>query len=93
MKRVLAIAAALSLAWAAVEIAPDLKERLAKWKPVKMPLDPTSVDARQRSMIDKLVQASYQIDDVYWRQSDPEGLELVKNTTDPDLRRFLIING
>ena len=50
-------------------------------------------------MIDKLVDASRSLDDIFWRQSDPEGLDLYKrleksqNPRDIQLRRFLMING
>jgi hypothetical protein len=50
-------------------------------------------------MILKLVDASRYLDDICWRQVDPEGLELYEslegsaNPKDVDLRRFLWING
>ncbi|PYY11269.1 MAG: Zn-dependent hydrolase [Acidobacteria bacterium] len=50
-------------------------------------------------MIAKLVDAAQYVDDIFWRQSDPEGLELYKrlensqNPRDVQLRRFLTING
>ena len=50
-------------------------------------------------MLDKLVEASRDLDDIFWRQSDPEGLELyqrLEKSQDPrdvKLRRFLMING
>src|SRR5690348_15840790 len=50
-------------------------------------------------MIDKLVDASRYLDDIFWRQSDPEGLALYKslenskNRQDIKLRQFLMING
>jgi len=48
-------------------------------------------------MIDKLVLACHYLDEIFWRQSDPEGLELykslVKSGRDPKLQRLLLING
>ena len=50
-------------------------------------------------MIDKLVEASRDLDDIFWRQSDPAGLELYERLEksqakkDAELRRFLMING
>lgn len=50
-------------------------------------------------MIDKLVDASRYLDDIFWRQSDPEGLGLyanLENSNNPrdiKLREFLMING
>ena len=77
----------------AVNVAPDLDQRLAKWKPVRMPYDTAGLDAKQKQVIDKLVQASRYMESIYWRQSDPEALELYKTTRDPKLKRFLMING
>jgi len=42
----------------ALTIAPDLGERLAKWKPVRMPYDSSGLTAREKQVVDKLVQAS-----------------------------------
>jgi hypothetical protein len=73
--------------------AATLDERLAKWKPVEMPFHSAGLSARERQMVEKLVDASQYLDDIYWRQSDPEGLALYKSTRDPKLKRLLMING
>lgn len=50
-------------------------------------------------MVGKLVAASQYLEDIYWRQSDPEGLALLRSLSgsrtpaDVALRRYLIING
>ena len=46
-----------------------------------------------RAMVDKLVEASRLLDDVYWRQSDVAGLALYQSTRDPALKRLLMIMG
>src|SRR5882762_3431409 len=78
-------------------IASDLDQRLARWRAVKMPLDSSRLSARELRMIDKLVVACHYLEDIFWRQSDPEGLELYKSLEkskgDPKLRRLLFING
>jgi hypothetical protein len=80
-------------------VVPDLAERLAKYKRVVIPFDKSKFSARELQMIDKLVDASRYLDDIYWRQSDPEGLALYKslenskNPRDVKLRQFLMING
>ena len=80
-------------------VVPDLAERVAKFKPVHMPFNSQGLSAREKEMIDKLVDASGLLDCVYWRQSDPQGLELYlslansKNPQDELLRRYLKING
>ncbi len=80
-------------------VVPDLAERLAKYKRVVIPFDKSKFSARELQMIDKLVDASRYLDDIFWRQSDPEGLALYKslenskNRQDIKLRQFLMING
>ena len=80
-------------------VVPDLAERLAKYKRVVIPFDKQKFSSRELQMIDKLVEASRDLDDIFWRQSDPAGLELYqrleKSQTkkDVELRRFLMING
>src|ERR1051326_3884298 len=71
----------------------DLDQRLAKWQPVKMPLNASGLSARERQLVQKLVEASQYLDSIYWRQSDPDGLALYKSTRDPKLRRLLLIHG
>src|SRR5712692_3509204 len=77
----------------AAATASDLDQRLAKWKPVKMPFDATGLTARQRQEVRKLVDASRSIEAIYWRQSDPEALQLYRSTRNQKLRRLLMING
>jgi hypothetical protein len=80
-------------------VVPDLTERLAKYKRVNIPFDKSKFSARELQMIAKLVGASRDLDDIFWRQSDPEGLDLYKSLEksksprDIKLRRFLMING
>src|ERR1700747_1842795 len=80
-------------------IAGNLKEELAKFKPVWMPFDASHLSVRERQMMNKLVVACQNLESIYWRQSDPEGLNLFKTLlgshapADVALRRFLRING
>jgi hypothetical protein len=84
---------------AKMNVAKDLNQRLAKWKPVKMPFNATGLSVKEREMVEKLVLACQMLEDAYWRQSDPEGLALYKqlgkstNPKDVALRKFLFING
>ena len=71
----------------------DLDSRLTRWKLVQMPYDPSALDARERQVVEKLVAASRQMEAIYWRQSDPAGLELYRSTKDPRVRRLLTVNG
>jgi hypothetical protein len=73
--------------------ASDLDRRLAKWQPVKMPFNASGLSAREQQMVEKLVEASQYLDEIYWQQSDPEGLTLYRTTRDSKLRRLLAIHG
>ncbi len=85
--------AALCLAGLALAAPLTVQQRLAQWKPVEMRFDASAYSARERKMIDKLVEACRLLDDVYWRQSDLTGLALYKSTRDDDLKRLLMIMG
>jgi hypothetical protein len=80
-------------------VAPDLAQRLAKFKKVHMPFDSSGLTDREKQMVAKLVDASGLLDCIYWRQSDPDGLKLylsLAHTTNPQyqmLREYLKING
>ena len=113
MRRMKRAIAALLLAGTAVVVAqpkidvaavlktvvPDLDQRLARFKPVKMPYNSAALSQREREMIDQLVIACRELESMYWRQSDPEALAFY-NALAPDktplaqnLRRYLFING
>ena len=82
-----------------MQVVPDLGQRLAKFRRVEMPFHTAGLTARERKLVEKLVDASRYLEDIYWRQSDPEGLELYqslagsKDPRDEQLRRYLWING
>src|SRR5579863_9305852 len=73
--------------------AQDIARRLAKWKNVDMPFRGNGLTGRERQMVDKLVEACRLLDDVYWRQSDLDGLALYKKTADPAVKTLLTIMG
>jgi hypothetical protein len=80
-------------------VAPDLTQRLAKFKRVQMPFHSAGLTPREKKMVEKLVDACRYLEDIYWRQSDAEGLTLYqslarsKNAKDQELRHYLWING
>src|ERR1700724_3082299 len=63
---------------APADLAPGLEQRLAKWKPVAMPWQSAGLSARERELIEKLVEACGLLESIYWRQSDPQALALYK---------------
>ena len=82
-----------------VQAIPDLKQRLARFRQVEMPFHSEGMTSREKQMISKLVDASRYLDDIFWRQLDPDALDLYKslegstNPKDVELRRYLWING
>jgi hypothetical protein len=80
-------------------VASDLAERLAKFKPIHISFDSTSLSDREKKMVEKLVDAAGLLDSIYWRQSDPDGLKLYlsllpsQNPQDQMLCAYLKING
>jgi hypothetical protein len=80
-------------------VTPDLAQRLARFKPVKMPYDPAGLSQRERGMVEQLVIACRELESMYWRQSDPEALALYnaleadKTPLAQNLRHYLFING
>ncbi|HEY7114732.1 MAG TPA: Zn-dependent hydrolase [Thermoanaerobaculia bacterium] len=77
----------------------DLPERLARWKPVDMPFDAKGLSPRERQLVEKLVAACRDLENLFWRQSDPESIAVYRalaGAADPRaraLRRLLWING
>jgi hypothetical protein len=71
----------------------DIAARLAKWKNVDMPFRSAGLTVRERQMVEKLVEACRLLDDVFWRQSDLDGLALYKTTSSPSLKTLLTVMG
>ena len=84
---------------APLDVAPDIDARLAKFKPIEMPFNRTGLSEREQKLVGKLVDAANHIEQIYWRQSDPEGLKLyvrLEKSADPldkKVLRFMKING
>jgi hypothetical protein len=77
----------------------NMAGQVAKFQFVSMPYSVAGLNPKERDLVNKLVDASRYLDDIYWRQNDPKGLELYKrllgcNTVMAQkLRRYLMING
>ena len=77
---------------------PDIRERLAKYSPTDIVINEKLLTPEDRQVLAKLVLAARKIDDIYWKQSCPEGLALkdrLERSPDPadkDYLRFLNIN-
>src|SRR5712672_2002802 len=83
---------------AGLKVAPDLDQRLAKFRRVRMPFNRTGLTAREQQMVRKLVEACGHLESIFWRQSDPEGLALYQSMAastsprDVKLRTYLKLN-
>src|SRR3984893_16745669 len=59
-----------------LKVAPDLDARLARFKPINMPFHEQGLSPREIQLVHKLVDAANYIEQIYWRESDPDGLKL-----------------
>jgi len=81
------------------KVASDLDARLARFKPINMPFHHQDLSPREIQLVHKLVETANYIEQIYWRQSDPDGLKVylsLAGSTKPEdvkLRHFLKING
>jgi hypothetical protein len=81
-----------------LKVAPNLDQRLAKFRRVQMPFRAAGLSVREQRLVRKLVEACSFLESIYWRQSDPEGLTLYQslaastNLRDRKLRNYLRIN-
>src|SRR5260370_11250909 len=77
----------------------ELDKKLAQWKPVKVPFDNEKLTPREVKMVNHLVNACHYLEDIFWRQSDPEALTFYQsllgssNPKDQKLLRMLRIQG
>ncbi|HKO54753.1 MAG TPA: Zn-dependent hydrolase [Thermoanaerobaculia bacterium] len=103
MKRAAAVLLAL-LAFSATtydpaKVAPDLAERVSRYKRVEMPFTYEGLSARERRLVDELIAASRDLENIYWRQNNPDDVALYnalagnEDATAQLLRRYIWING
>jgi hypothetical protein len=88
---------AVPIDWSVV--APDIEQRLARFKPVEMPFPLERFSARERILINELIAASRDLEDIYWRQNSPDDIDVynaLPSSKEPRaqaLQRYLWING
>ncbi|HEY6065731.1 MAG TPA: Zn-dependent hydrolase [Thermoanaerobaculia bacterium] len=92
-----ALLSAVPIDWS--KVAPDIDERLARFKKVDMPFDLSRFSAREKLLLNELIAASRDLEQIYWRQNSPADIEVSRalaSSKDPRaaaLRRLLWING
>ena len=81
------------------DVAPDIEQRLARFKPVEMPFTFEGYSKREVRLINELVAALRDLEDIYWRQNNPADIAIWqqlggdKSEKAKALRRYLWING
>jgi hypothetical protein len=81
------------------QIAPDIGQRLAKFRPVEMPFTFEGLSAREKIVVHELIAASQELENIYWRQINPSDIALLHESAasrDEKIRAFhhyLWING
>ncbi len=77
----------------------NVAAQLAKFKTVDMPFNTARLSAREVKMVRKLVEAGRDLESIFWRESDPEGLTLYQalancpRPLEKQIRHYLLING
>jgi len=74
-------------------VAPDIEQRLSRFKRVEMPFSFESFRPRERTLINELIAASRDLENIYWRQNNPEDIPIYKSLPPGPLKRYLWING
>ena len=83
---------------AALELAPDIKERLAQFSPTEITFDESLLNDEQKQVLEKLVMAAKYMDRIFWKQASHIGLDVLeelKKSADPAAQyamRYMKIN-
>lgn len=86
-------------AMAPAGIGEDYTAQLARFREVPMHFDQSGLSERERALLAKLADATRLLDELFWEQTDPEGLALYRklesspDARDQQLRRLLRYNG
>src|SRR5260370_4055841 len=57
----------------------ELDKKLAQWKPVKLPFNTKKLPPRDVTIVNHLVNACHYLENIFWRQSDPQPLTLYQS--------------
>jgi len=97
--KLLAIALLAAVSLDPSQVAPDIAQRLARFQKVEMPFTYAGMSARDRRVLDEMIAACRDLENIFWRQNDPANVALYNSlagATDPklrDARHYLWING
>ena len=70
----------------------DYRSKVDDYVPVKLEVDLSGLSDSQRSMLSPLVSAAQVMDDLFWKQAHGDKALLLEGISDPQARRFAIIN-
>ncbi len=70
----------------------SMRDRLAKYTPVRLTADLSALSAREQKMIPLLIDAAKAMDRVFWIEAYGSPDSLLNALVDPDARRFVEIN-
>src|SRR3954470_16116359 len=97
--KLLAIALLAAVTLDPSQVVPDTAQRMARFQKVEMPFTFAGMTARERRVVEEMIAACRDLENIFWRQNDPENVALYNSlagTTDPKLqaaRHYLWING
>ena len=75
-----------------VTLPPTITERLAKYTPVSLNPDTSSLTANEKRMVPLLIEAARATGEVFWMQAYGNRDSLLNSISDPATRRFVVIN-
>jgi hypothetical protein len=97
--KLLAIALLAAVSLDPSQVVPDIAQRVARFQKVEMPFTYAGMSERERRVVDEMIAACRDLENIFWRQNDPANVALynsLANATDPklrDARHYLWING
>ena len=77
------------------KVAPDIDQRLQKFQKVEMPFTDADLTPGERRVVNELIAASRDLEDIFWRQNSPSDIGLYHATAkaNPALHHLIWING
>lgn len=65
-------------------VVPNIKERLAQYAPTEMDYDGSLLSDEQKSVLELLVMAAKEIDNIFWKQASHRGLKILQDFENAD---------
>lgn len=69
-----------------------MQRKLANYAKVKLSADLSNLSANQIKLFSQLIRASNAVDEIYWLQAYGDKNQLLNEITDPDMRKYAMIN-